>query len=298
MYIFPSRKAASNAFPVDHHTSSATTSYSSLFFLPSSNSLYNSHWPLENQALTRSTMSGFLSPEAEAALMGNDQETRRIFYQNQAQNARMAQCSSRSPYQQQYTTAPAMMTGYARAPQAYAPPAQYVSSWPSTSPNDYGRSDYGGSPYGSSSTPIVPSSPYLTGPQYPSTPWSALHPDDIDQSSDRSVSPNPADLHNFGYLQPDGRGWCCSYPQCTSQALFTRGCDLRKHFRRHYKSFSCRYEDCPQSRENGFSSKKDRDRHESRHAPKIHCTQRDCERVFSRVDNMKDHVRRIHRKEA
>jgi len=239
-------------------------------------------------------MSGFLSPEAEAALMGEDQETRRIFYQNQAQNARMAQRSSRSPYQQQYATTPAI----SRAPQTYAPPAQYVSwpgsSWPAVGPNDYGRSDYGRSPYGSSSTPVLPSSPYLTDSQYSNAPWPALHPDDIASDTSRSTSPNPADLHNFGYPLPDGRSWRCGYAHCTSQAVFTRGCDLRKHFRRHTKSLYCRYEDCSQSREGGFSSKKDRDRHESKHAPKIHCTQRDCGRVFSRVDNMKDHVRRIH----
>ncbi|KAK4695904.1 hypothetical protein P7C71_g1925, partial [Lecanoromycetidae sp. Uapishka_2] len=245
-------------------------------------------------------MAGFLSPEAEAALMGEDQETRRIFYENQAQTARMAQRSSRPSYQQQYTTAPATMAAYSRAPQAYVTTAPYVSSWPATGLNGYGRSDHVGSAYSSSSIPFVPSSPYYTSPQDSNTQYSALHPVDVEQSSDgsRSVSPNPADLHNFGYLLPDGRSWRCAYSHCTSQAVFTRGCDLRKHFRRHTKSLYCRYEDCPQSREGGFSSKKDRDRHESRHAPKIHCTQRDCERVFSRVDNMKDHVRRIHRREA
>jgi len=231
--------------------------------------------------------------------MGEDQETRRIFYQNQAQNARTAQRSSRSSYQQQYATAPAMVTPSSRVPPSYAPPAQYVS-WPASSWSAVGSNAYGGSPYGSSSTPVVPSSPYLTDTQYSSAPFNALHPDDIETASDvsRSVSPNPADLHNFGYLMPDGRSWRCAYSHCTSQAIFTRGCDLRKHFRRHTKSLYCSYEDCPQSRDGGFSSKKDRDRHEAKHAPKIHCTQRGCERVFSRVDNMKDHVRRIHRKDA
>lgn len=299
MYISPSRKSASKTVCIDHYTSLATTGNSSFLFHPS-NSSSDVHWYHENPELTLSTMSGFLSPEAEAALMGETQETRRIFYQNQAQNARMAQRSSRSSYQQQYTSAPATMTGYAQVSQSYASPAQYVSSWPATSPSGYGRSGYSGSPYGSSLTPIVPSSPYLPDPQYSNAPWPALHPDDIERSSDgsRSVSPNPADLHNFGYLLPDGRSWRCAHSHCTSQAVFTRGCDLRKHFKRHTKSLYCQYEDCPQSREGGFSSKKDKDRHESRHAPKIHCTQSDCERVFSRVDNMKDHVRRIHRKDA
>lgn len=33
-----------------------------------------------------------------------------------------------------------------------------------------------------------------------------------------------------------------------------------------------------------------------KHKPGVPCTHNECERVFSRVDNMKDHVRRIHRK--
>lgn len=150
---------------------------------------------------------------------------------------------------------------------------------------------------------VLPSSPYTThsGAQQP---WRTLHPDDFDGSSQagysdtsRSSSPNnPADLQNFGYPLADGSSWRCAYSGCTSQAVFTRGCDLRKHFRRHAKSLFCRYEGCPQSTENGFSSKKDRDRHEAKHKPGVPCEWEGCERIFSRVDNMKDHVRRIHRK--
>jgi hypothetical protein len=117
--------------------------------------------------------------------------------------------------------------------------------------------------------------------------------------------------------------WRCAYPGCTSRALFTRGCDLRKHFNRHSKHLFCRVEGCPQSAAasalasaltyserrrsscylggGGFSSKKDRARHEAKHNPDIRCGWRgpegeDCGRVFSRMDNMKDHVRRIHGK--
>lgn len=51
----------------------------------------------------------------------------------------------------------------------------------------------------------------------------------------------------------------------------------------------------------GFSSKKDRARHEAKHNPRILCewvgeAGERCGRRFSRVDNMKDHVRRIHKK--
>ncbi|KAJ5086103.1 hypothetical protein N7532_010874 [Penicillium argentinense] len=113
----------------------------------------------------------------------------------------------------------------------------------------------------------------------------------------KSSSPpfNPADLTRYGI--PAGEGvWRCAHPGCTSQALFRRGCDLRKHFNRHRKHLFCRHEGCPQSRQGGFSSKKDRARHEAKHNPGIVCEWDGCGRVFSRVDNMKDHVRRIHRR--
>ena len=111
--------------------------------------------------------------------------------------------------------------------------------------------------------------------------------------------------------------WRCAYPGCTSRAVFTRGCDLRKHFNRHSKHLFCRVEGCPQSAPRdvadgkrgsisatgGFSSKKDRARHEAKHNPGIRCEWRNpdgeqCGRVFSRMDNMKDHVRRIHKKSS
>lgn len=108
---------------------------------------------------------------------------------------------------------------------------------------------------------------------------------------------NPADLTRYGIPTGDG-AWRCAHPGCTSQALFRRGCDLRKHFNRHRKHLFCRHEGCPQSRQGGFSSKKDRARHEAKHNPGIVCEWDGCGRVFSRVDNMKDHVRRIHRRGA
>lgn len=106
---------------------------------------------------------------------------------------------------------------------------------------------------------------------------------------------NPADLTRYGIPAGDGV-WRCAHPGCTSQALFRRGCDLRKHFNRHRKHLFCRHEGCPQSKQGGFSSKKDRARHEAKHNPGIVCEWDGCGRVFSRVDNMKDHVRRIHRR--
>lgn len=106
---------------------------------------------------------------------------------------------------------------------------------------------------------------------------------------------NSGDLSNYGIPTGDGN-WRCAHPGCSSQAVFHRGCDLRKHFNRHRKYLFCRYEGCPQSGKNGFSSKKDRARHEAKHNPGVFCEWEGCGKVFSRVDNMKDHVRRIHRK--
>ncbi|KAJ5824642.1 hypothetical protein N7447_006982 [Penicillium robsamsonii] len=108
-------------------------------------------------------------------------------------------------------------------------------------------------------------------------------------------SSNAGDLSNYGIPAGDGT-WRCAHPGCSSKSLFHRGCDLRKHFNRHRKYLFCRYEGCPQSAKNGFSSKKDRARHEAKHNPGVFCEWEGCGKVFSRVDNMKDHVRRIHRK--
>ena len=101
----------------------------------------------------------------------------------------------------------------------------------------------------------------------------------------RSVSPNPSAIADYGYKNADG-SWSCAWPGCTSRSRFTRACDLRKHYKRHSKSLFCRHEGCPQSTEGGFSSKKDRARHEAKHNPMITCEWDNCGRLFSRVDNM------------
>ena len=245
-------------------------------------------------APSRRNMSGFLSSEAERALEGEETEAQRLFYESimhdqQQARRRYPQTSSGGypspdgaggPYIQQ----PAWSSPYAPAATAPYPTMQH--------------------------TPVLPSSPFATPSSsetsnWHTQSWRALHPQEVHGSRSRatsgsdysrSLSPNPAELQNFGYPLPDGRGWRCRHPGCTSSLVFTRGCDLRKHFRRHTKSLLCRHEDCPQSTEGGFSSKKDRDRHEHKHKPGIPCQWEGCGRVFSRVDNMRDHVRRIHRK--
>lgn len=210
--------------------------------------------------------TNFLSSEAERALMGEEEEARRLFQERSG-----GPFPTQTPYIQQQW------------------PADWNPQNPVMQPVP--------SPYTS------PSSSYSTNP-WPQQFWQTLQTENFDGSvaggfSDNSgsASPNnPADLQNFGYPLQDGLSWRCAHPGCTSTAVFTRGCDLRKHFRRHTKSLFCRHEDCPQSTEGGFSSKKDRDRHEAKHKPGVPCEWEGCDRVFSRVDNMKDHVRRIHRK--
>jgi DNA-directed RNA polymerase subunit RPC12/RpoP len=96
--------------------------------------------------------------------------------------------------------------------------------------------------------------------------------------------------------------WRCPYPGCSSRVLFTRACDLKKHFGRHLKQYYCRIEGCPRSQSAAtssdgnlgaaFSTKKDRLRHETKHDPNIKCEH--CGKLFSREDNMWDHIRRLH----
>jgi hypothetical protein len=101
----------------------------------------------------------------------------------------------------------------------------------------------------------------------------------------RSASPSAAEMMKWGRRLENG-SWRCAYPGCTSRSTFSRGCDLRKHYKRHTKSLFCRYQDCPQAHEGGFSSKKDRARHEAKHDPQISCEWEGCNRLFSRMDNM------------
>ena len=117
--------------------------------------------------------------------------------------------------------------------------------------------------------------------------------DDDDKERDRGqASADP--ITKYGHQLPDGT-FRCAYPNCSSHSAFRRACDLRKHYNQHRRHLFCRFDKCPQSVEGGFSSKKDRARHEAKHNPGVKC-ERGCGRVFSRVDNMKDHVKRIHLK--
>ena len=193
-------------------------------------------------------MSGFLSSEAERALMGEEDEARRLF--NQQGGATTSAAPLIDP---QWALAHTSAQG-----QAYYHPN---SSQAIFSSYDAGEGSSAGA-----------------------------------QASGSTSASKATDLHNYGYLNDDQRTWRCAYPSCNSKAVFTRACDLRKHFNRHSKNFFCRHDGCPQSTEGGFSSNKDRARHEAKHNPGVPCEWAGCERIFSRVDNMKDHVKRIHMK--
>ncbi|KAE8142045.1 hypothetical protein BDV38DRAFT_295802 [Aspergillus pseudotamarii] len=101
----------------------------------------------------------------------------------------------------------------------------------------------------------------------------------------------------------------CPVPGYKSTERFANPRDIRRPYRQHVRAFFCHYENCPQSAPpdsqssstRGFATRKDRDRHEAKHKPEIRCQWRNqhgeqCTRLFSRMDNMRDHIRRIHRR--
>lgn len=98
----------------------------------------------------------------------------------------------------------------------------------------------------------------------------------------------------------------CPHPGCQSKVLYTRKCDLEKHYRFHFRKYFCRIPGCALCEMNsltvsgsgygGFSTKKDRDRHEKSHFPALTCEY--CGKLFSRRDNLRDHWRKRHYEKA
>ncbi len=91
----------------------------------------------------------------------------------------------------------------------------------------------------------------------------------------------------------------CPHPSCSSKLLFTRRCDMDKHYRLHFRKYFCRTVGCHMSYEAagnepriGFATIKDRNRHENSHSPSLPCPI--CGQLFSRYDNMRDHCQRRH----
>lgn len=98
---------------------------------------------------------------------------------------------------------------------------------------------------------------------------------------------------NVDYSTAFGRR--CPHPSCSSRVLFTRQCDLNKHYRTHSRRYFCRDAECRQDGDGarcGFPTIKDRNRHETMHYPTLSCQY--CGRVFSRYDNLRTHCRRVH----
>jgi len=115
----------------------------------------------------------------------------------------------------------------------------------------------------------------------------------LSHSASRQPSPGPSSSAH----KKSGKGkdketqtLKCTFDGCTSKAVFTRQCDLAKHYRQHFRKYQCRVEGCQASA--GFATKKDRARHERTHNPSILCEH--CGRKFSRQDNLRDHIRRRH----
>ncbi|KAL2208335.1 hypothetical protein CC79DRAFT_566805 [Sarocladium strictum] len=87
----------------------------------------------------------------------------------------------------------------------------------------------------------------------------------------------------------------CPYPSCSSRMLFTRMCDLNKHYRLHFRKYYCRVAGCHAAGAQsnmGFTTMKDRNRHERAHNPSIPCP--NCGSLFSRYDNFQSHFRTVH----
>ncbi|KAI9817777.1 MAG: hypothetical protein M1827_000896 [Pycnora praestabilis] len=219
-------------------------------------------------------MSGFFSSEAEMALIGEEEDLEQLF--PPSSGAQSSASTSRADSQAQPSPS------YPIPESSYAP-HQYWTSLPQAQQSITIHAPY-------STLATIPSyNEAATDQGYISTSGNTYlgGSSSYDARSDisQSGSPDPADVYNYGRLNSRGT-WDCAYPGCTSRVTFTRACDLRKHYKRHSKFLFCRYDGCPQSTEGGFSSKKDRDRHEEKHNPRIPCEWPDCGRVFSRADNM------------
>ncbi|KXH40109.1 hypothetical protein CSIM01_09964 [Colletotrichum simmondsii] len=157
--------------------------------------------------------------------------------------------------------------------------------------------------YATINTPFTASSPRSDFSPIPSEPLDFASPPSTSsgpvspRSPPQEVQPEswgPADLHQMGYLDVAGN-WRCRYSGCCSSRVFLRACDLRKHFRGHAKYFFCTEKRCQQAGV-GFATRKDFQRHMGSHKPAVRCMHPDCDRIFSRKDNMREHYKKIHQR--
>ena len=267
-----------NCFVFFFETSSSSSSMQRYY--PTAPLMQHSHLILVDD------MSSFFSYEAERALEGDNENVEKLFFPMSSQS---------SPPLSSGTDMTDSTYTYA-GDETYTLDHQWLTPFPILSQPQQPHPD----PY--SSTSPLPNFNSLEIPEnttdIPSPGFLGVDNRQRRRSgSSRSISPISGNLHNYGFPNDDG-SWRCAYPGCSSRNIFTRACDLRKHYKRHSKHLFCRHDGCPQSTEGGFSSKKDRARHEAKHNPGVPCEWDGCGRVFSRVDNMKDHVRRIHKKRS
>jgi hypothetical protein len=103
-------------------------------------------------------------------------------------------------------------------------------------------------------------------------------------------------------LQPSGLD-----PQHPNGDETNRSNSSRKRLKTDRAPYFCRVPGCERAAQSqaqsdpakGFGTAKDRARHEASHDPQVKCSwhtsgKGHCSRVFSRVDNMRDHVKRVH----
>lgn len=224
------RAASSTAYPSPNRPSRASGEQ-----LPPAHShnLYDSR-----------SMSGFLSSEAEMALLGEEEQAQQLFHQAIMEEEHTRQlyqqgkdifvshmlcvckrwrdyrlylvCRSRSGVADNLPGSSSPYPPTTRSNVPYINPSPWS---PAMNPSTMGS--FSPMPH----TPTVPSSPYNLPSTSQSTErhdssWSALHPEFYQSprsragsGSDisRSSSPNPAELHNFGYPLADGCVDACVY---------------------------------------------------------------------------------------
>lgn len=269
-------------------------------------------------------MSGFFSEQARRALEGDDEMASRLFAESCQQQSMVLPTTAYQPYQQVffesgYYQVPYIPSSFDSAnvspvsPMSPVSPispvynSSSISSNNNTFPQQVAVQRYAPSTDMPSRPMPVPSFQAVPRLSYPRrhSHHNQYHiqkrNNNNNNNHSRPFPPSPSitsesnldNLSDCGVRSANGT-WRCAHPGCSSKTVFTRACDLRKHYNRHRKYLFCRFNGCPQAREGGFSSKKDRARHEAKHNPQITCEWQGCGRVFSRADNMKDHVRRIH----
>ncbi|KAF8542954.1 hypothetical protein BDD12DRAFT_875474 [Trichophaea hybrida] len=158
-------------------------------------------------------------------------------------------------------------------------------------------------PYGLETRPPLPP-PYDHRNELPSLPWPPTapprrYPEPIPSIGGPHIHDPWVDNRNPNHVMrevPD-TGYRCSSARCRFTASSPE--QLTRHQQKHLKIHYCRFTPCP--RTEGFATPNDRERHEK----SIHkipgcywkCLDNNCGsygKEFSRRDNLKDHLKRMH----